>query len=157
MRRSDMKKRIFRLLLVIVMVAAMLPVTFITTSAASIGEDDVVKGVVLRKGDVIIRNGNSMILYIVSSPSADSGGTRITAGASWTCDQNYYCTGTSGINAIYLYPIPASPITFYPNGGTLNGSTAAQTFQAIRSPLKQVRKSISEAVSTESICLNSTV
>lgn len=136
-----MKKRILSWLLVIVMLAAMLPTISLTADATEYASGQTVRfkslkeGDILRKDSCITANGFIVTIKKTSSPTTANGKeiTTLFANKSWTVDRNYYVVESSVTGSdLYIYPIPDSPITFSPNGGTLNGNTGPQTFQAMR-------------------------
>ena len=139
-----MKKRILSLLLCLVLVVTMLPAMTVTADAADYANGKTVnilslnRGDILRKGSIVKNNFTkpAMIRRTISTDRNNVEDTATTfatavAGASWTSDNNYYVVYRYNA-ALYLYPIPASPVTFNPNGGTLNGNAAAQTFPCIQ-------------------------
>lgn len=134
-----MKKRIFGLLLCLVMVLAMFPMMPITVRAYVHGTDwpidyrDLSEGDVIRDGATISRSYGTCNLKKATSPTSTGGEFIVRLGTStkkWKADTNYYVTYTrgSGITDICLYPIPVSPVTFWPNGGSIkDGTTGAYT------------------------------
>jgi len=136
-----MKKRIMSLLLVIAMVVVLLPQIALTADAADYASGQTVtfkslnKGDILRKDSRITAQGYICSIKETSSPTTTNGKeiSTLFGNKSWTVDRNYYVVKSSVTQSnLYIYPIPDSPITFYPNGGTLNGDSAAQTFPGIR-------------------------
>ena len=133
-----MKKRIFGLLLVLVMVAALLPTFTLTAEAYDYRPGDVdpvftrdlEEGDVIREGVTLKSAYASTYLRKVTSPTdtrGDSIITEIRIGDTWPADTNYYVT-KDGVYNVYLYPIPDSPVTFWPNGGSIrDGTTGAYT------------------------------
>ena len=140
-----MKKRIFSLLLVIAMMAAILPMISTTASAADYASGTQTLFSALQKGDTIRALAKletdyfaNTYIRITESPTDrynyDTLESFYGTGQVWTADQNYYVVHvlSSFPNMMYyLYPIPTTYITFDPNGGTALGTTSSSKFQTV--------------------------
>lgn len=119
-----MKKRIFSLLLAIVLVVGLMPITVFAITYppySRVNIEDLMKGDVLEKGTKIDARSRSYVEYpkeISFYYPYDSGPT-INRGGSYTCDRNYYVVRFSDVEStVYLYPLPT--VTFNANGGSVD-------------------------------------
>ena len=116
-----MKKRIFSLLLAIVLVVGLMPITVFARTYPLYGIvdiEDLTKGDVLEKGARIYAKYQSYVEYPleISSYYPYDRGPKIDKRSYYTCDRNYYVVRSyDSQKTVYLYPLPT--VTFNANGG----------------------------------------
>ena len=119
-----MKKRIFSLLLAIVLVVGLMPITVFARTYPrnnTVDIEDLTKGDVLEKGARIYAGSQRYVDYPqeIGSYYPYVSGPTISRKGYYTCDKNYYVVRNSDSDrTVYLYPLPT--VTFNANGGSVD-------------------------------------
>ena len=119
-----MKKRIYCLLLAIVLVVGLMPITVFATTYPSymiVDIEDLRRGDVLEKGARIYAKYKSYVEHPIEigSEYPYNKGPRIEKKSYYTCDRNYYVVGSYDTQeTVYFYPLPT--VTFNANGGSVD-------------------------------------